>query len=43
MRLDKRWWVVVVLAGLVAAFFAFDLKHYLSLATIKSRQAELET
>ena len=42
MRLDKRWWVVVVLAGLVAAFFAFDLGHYLSLATIKSRQAELE-
>ncbi|TAL66392.1 MAG: pyridine nucleotide-disulfide oxidoreductase [Burkholderiaceae bacterium] len=42
MRLDKRWWVVVVLAGLVAAFFAFDLGHYLSLETIKGRQAELE-
>ncbi|MCB2022969.1 MAG: FAD-dependent oxidoreductase [Burkholderiaceae bacterium] len=42
MRLDKRWWVVVVLAGLVAAFFAFDLGHYLSLEAIKSRQAELE-
>ena len=42
MRLDKRWWVVVGLAGLVAAFFAFDLGHYLNLATIKNRQAELE-
>ncbi len=42
MRLDKRCWVVVVLAGLVAAFFAFDLGHYLSLETIKGRQAELE-
>ena len=43
MRLDKRWWLVVVLAGLVAAFYALDLGQYLSLATIKSRQAELET
>ncbi len=42
MRLDKRWWLVVVLAGLVAAFYALDLGQYLSLATIKSRQAELE-
>lgn len=42
MHLDKRWWVVVVLAGLAAAFVAFDLGHYLSLETIKSRQAELE-
>ena len=42
MRLDKRWWLVVVLAGLVAAFHALDLGQVLSLATIKSRQAELE-
>jgi len=42
MRLDKRWWLVVLLAGLLAAFFALDLGQVLSLATIKSRQAELE-
>ena len=42
MRLDKRWWVVVVLAGLAAACYAFGFGDFLSLATIKSRQAELE-
>ena len=42
MRLDKRWWFVVVLAALVAAFFALDLGRYLSLAAIKSSQADLE-
>ncbi len=42
MRLDKRWWLVVVLAALAAAFHALDLGQVLSLATIKSRQAELE-
>ena len=43
MRLDKRWWFVVALAALVAAFFALDLGRYLSLAAIKSSQADLET
>ncbi len=28
--------------GFVALFFAFDLGHYLNLATIKSRQADPE-
>ncbi len=42
MRLDKRWWLVVVLAGLAAACYALGFGHFLSLATIKSRQAELE-
>ena len=42
MRLDKRWWFVVVLAALVAAFFALDLGRYLSLAAIKCSLADLE-
>ena len=42
MRLDKRWWLVVLLAGLAVAFHGLDLGQYLSLATIKSRQAELD-
>ena len=42
MHLDKRVWLVLVLAALAAAFFALDLGQYLNLATLKSRQAELE-
>ncbi len=42
MHLDKRVWFVLVLAALVATFFALDLGQYLNLATIKSRQADLE-
>ena len=42
MHVDKRWWFVVLLLVLVGLFFAFDLGHYLNLATIKSRQADLE-
>jgi len=42
MRVDERWWFVVLLLTLVGLFFAFDLGQYLNLATIKSRQAELE-
>ena len=42
MRVDKRWGLVLVLAGLAGAFYAFELGHYLDLAAIKSRQAELE-
>ncbi|MDE2396716.1 MAG: FAD-dependent oxidoreductase [Burkholderiales bacterium] len=41
MRLDKRWWVVVVLGGLLALFFGLDLGRFLSLAAIKSSQAQL--
>ncbi|MBU6259391.1 MAG: FAD-dependent oxidoreductase [Burkholderiales bacterium] len=43
MRLDKRWWVVVVLGGLLALFFGLDLGRFLSLAAIKSSQAELQS
>ena len=42
MRVDKRGWFVVLLLALVGLFFAIDLGQYLNLATIKSRQAELE-
>ena len=42
MRVDKRWWFVMLVLALVGLFFAFNLGQYLSLATIKSRQAELE-
>ena len=42
MRVDKRWWFVVLLLALVGLFFAFDLGQYLNLASIKSRQADLE-
>ena len=42
MRLDKRWWFVVVLVGLMALFYTLDLGRYLSLAAIKSSRADLE-
>jgi pyruvate/2-oxoglutarate dehydrogenase complex dihydrolipoamide dehydrogenase (E3) component/uncharacterized membrane protein YdjX (TVP38/TMEM64 family) len=42
MRVDKRWWFVVLLLAGVGLFLAFDLGQYLNLATIKSHQAELE-
>ncbi len=42
MRLDKRWWFLLALAGLLALFFAFDLGRFLSLAAIQNRQAELQ-
>ncbi len=42
MRLNAKWWLVVALLVMVAAFFHFDLGQYLSLAAIKSRQADLE-
>ncbi len=35
--------VLVLIAALVAVFFAFDLGQYLSLAYVKSQQAALET
>jgi pyruvate/2-oxoglutarate dehydrogenase complex dihydrolipoamide dehydrogenase (E3) component/uncharacterized membrane protein YdjX (TVP38/TMEM64 family) len=42
MRLDKRWWLVMVLLGLVALFHFFDLSRFLSLDAIKSSRSELE-
>jgi pyruvate/2-oxoglutarate dehydrogenase complex dihydrolipoamide dehydrogenase (E3) component/uncharacterized membrane protein YdjX (TVP38/TMEM64 family) len=42
MRLDNRWWAVVVLVVLVALFYGLDLGRFLSLASIKARQADLE-
>ncbi len=42
MRLDKRWWLLLVLLGLVGLYFALDLGQYLNLATIKQQQAALE-
>ena len=42
MRLDKRWAWLIVLVALVAVFQLFDVSRYLSLATIKSSQADLE-
>ncbi len=42
MRLDKRWWLLVVLAGLLALFFGLDLGRFLSLAAVKSSQADLQ-
>lgn len=42
MRLDKRWGLLVVVGALAVVFFAFDLGHLLSLASIKSRQADLQ-
>ena len=41
MRLDKRWWLLVVLAALLALFFGLDLGRFLSLAAIKNSQADL--
>ncbi|MBK6854441.1 MAG: FAD-dependent oxidoreductase [Burkholderiales bacterium] len=41
-RLDKRWWLLLALAALLVVFFALDLGRYLSLATIKNSQADLQ-
>ena len=38
----SRWAVLVVIAALLAAFFVFDLGQHLNLATLKSRQADLQ-
>lgn len=42
MRLDKRWWLLGVFVALAGLYFAFDLGHVLTLASIKSRQAQLQ-
>ena len=37
----KKLALLLVLFGLVAAFFFFDLGQYFNLATLKTRQAEI--
>ncbi|MDE2372528.1 MAG: FAD-dependent oxidoreductase [Burkholderiales bacterium] len=43
MRLSKRWWFVVGLVALLALAYGLDLGRFLSLAAIKTHQAELES
>jgi pyruvate/2-oxoglutarate dehydrogenase complex dihydrolipoamide dehydrogenase (E3) component/uncharacterized membrane protein YdjX (TVP38/TMEM64 family) len=38
--MNKRWWLLVVIALLLALFFGFDLGRFLSLAVVKSGQAD---
>jgi pyruvate/2-oxoglutarate dehydrogenase complex dihydrolipoamide dehydrogenase (E3) component/uncharacterized membrane protein YdjX (TVP38/TMEM64 family) len=42
MRADKHWWFLLAVLALAGLFFGLDLDRYLSLATIKSRQADME-
>jgi len=42
MRLDKRWGLLLGLAGLLALFFGFDLGRFLSLAALQGHQADLQ-
>jgi pyruvate/2-oxoglutarate dehydrogenase complex dihydrolipoamide dehydrogenase (E3) component/uncharacterized membrane protein YdjX (TVP38/TMEM64 family) len=42
MSAARRWGLLAVLLLLVAAFFVFGLSHWLSLASIKSQQGQLE-
>ena len=42
MRVDKRWWLLLTLAALLALFFALDLGRFLSLQAVQARQAELQ-
>ena len=42
MRLDKRWWLLAAVAALLAVFVGLDLGRFLSLAAIKSSQADLQ-
>jgi pyruvate/2-oxoglutarate dehydrogenase complex dihydrolipoamide dehydrogenase (E3) component/uncharacterized membrane protein YdjX (TVP38/TMEM64 family) len=39
--MSKRWWLLVVIAVLLALFFGLDLGRFLSLAAVKSSQADL--
>ena len=41
--MNKKWWLLLLLAGLLVLFFAFDLGRYLSLAAVKDSQADLST
>ena len=34
--------LVIAMAGLIAVFFSFDLQHYLTLETLKSKQEAIE-
>jgi len=43
MRLDKRWLLLIALLAAAAVFQAADLGRFLSLAAIKSSQADLES
>ena len=42
MRLSPRWWALLLLLAVAGLYLGFDGSQYLSLAAIKSRQAELE-
>jgi len=42
MHVDRRWWLLAGLVALLALFLALDLGRFLSLAAIKSSQAELQ-
>lgn len=39
----SRWALLLVIAVLIAAFFIFDLQHYLTLESLKAQQAAIET
>lgn len=39
----SRWALLGAIAALIAAFFVFDLQDYLTLETLKSQQAAIET
>ena len=43
MRDRKKLILLLVLAAAIAAFFVFDLQSYLTLASLKARQAEFTT
>ena len=42
MRPDKRWWLLAAVVALLAVFVGLDLGRFLSLAAIKSSQADLQ-
>jgi uncharacterized membrane protein YdjX (TVP38/TMEM64 family) len=39
---DKRWWLVVVVGGVLALFYMLDLGRFFSLVAIKNSRVELE-
>ncbi|MGZ5008206.1 MAG: dihydrolipoyl dehydrogenase [Methylobacter sp.] len=40
---SSRWALFVLITALIAAFFIFDLQNYLTLESLKARQASIET
>ncbi len=40
-KLNPRYLLILIVAGLIAAYFVFDLGRYLNLATLKTHQAAL--